>query len=244
MCVFIKGAPPPGRFNPPIASTAVCEGDRYSGGLNTSDSLAKSKHSAIPRRLLYGNISQIVTESQKGEIRKRLPEAKHDIIYPGSNQGQKDLNIDVRHGARVGGRSYWKITMGCNPTLNSKQLHQISNSERIISTEKTKVRPSQVRRIVSKSRSIYPQKVFATKMPSRGAGAWLFNAMIKPEDQQTSGSEERPIAVEGLSLEEKAMMWATGKVMPVKKEKSEEHDTEGLCLEEIATGMGVWNTYI
>ena len=60
----------------------------------------------------------------------------------------------------------------------------------------------------------------------------MFNEMVKPEEQQISGSAESHIAVEGLSLEEKARLRATGKVAPVKKEKSEEH------------GAGVWNTCI
>ena len=48
--------------------------------MNTSDGLAKSTTGVKLRRLHNGNISQIVTETQKGVIRKRLPAAKHYFV--------------------------------------------------------------------------------------------------------------------------------------------------------------------
>ena len=71
------------------------------GAANTSDGLTKSMTGAKLRRLFNENISQIVTENQEGEIRKRLPSAKHYIAYPETKQGQKDLNHNTRLKTRV-----------------------------------------------------------------------------------------------------------------------------------------------
>ena len=55
------------------------------------------------------NIPQIVTESQKGEIRKRLHAATHYIVYPQTTQGKKDLDNNMRQKTRVGRSSHWQM---------------------------------------------------------------------------------------------------------------------------------------
>ena len=93
-------------------------------GLNTSDGLPKSTPCDVLRRLLNGNISKIATESQGGEVRKRLNAAKHYIAYRETIQGPKDLDIDMRRKTRAGRSSHWQIAMCDKPSLNSKQMTQ------------------------------------------------------------------------------------------------------------------------
>ena len=59
------------------------------GDLNTSDGMTKSMTSVNLRNLLAGNTFQIVTEEMKDKIRKKLPAAKHYIVYPETVQGKK-----------------------------------------------------------------------------------------------------------------------------------------------------------
>ena len=99
------------------------------GGLNASDGVVKSTTSTILRMILNGGISQIVTESQKGGIGKRLPASKHYIAYIETLQGRKDLDIDMRRKTRAGRSSHWEIAIGGNPPLNSKLLHKLINSK-------------------------------------------------------------------------------------------------------------------
>ena len=84
------------------------------GGMNTSDGLTKSMAWVKLRRLLNGDISQIVTETHKGGIRKRLPAAKHYIAYPETTQGHKDLNQNASMKTRVGGNSHRQMEKGEN----------------------------------------------------------------------------------------------------------------------------------
>ena len=60
------------------------------GESNTSDSMDKSMSSVNLRSLLAGNTFQIVTENMKSDIRKKLPSAKHYIVYPETTQGGRE----------------------------------------------------------------------------------------------------------------------------------------------------------
>ena len=85
-----------------------------------------------------------------------------------------------------------------------------------------------------KSRNIYSLKGFRGGISSPGAYTWAFNTMARPAEP-VLGSAERPIAVDGLTLNEKAMMWGNGKVLQSVKEEPAEPGKEGLSLEERAT---------
>ena len=71
------------------------------GELNTSDSMTKSMSSVNLRSLLAENTFQIVTEQMKNQIRKKLPAAKHYIVYPDTTQGQRALNEEIRRKTRL-----------------------------------------------------------------------------------------------------------------------------------------------
>ena len=58
-----------------------------SGDLHTSDGLAKSLHIFNSGYLLYGDISRVVTEERKKEIRRKIPASKHYVVYHDSIQG-------------------------------------------------------------------------------------------------------------------------------------------------------------
>ena len=105
------------------------------GGINASDGLTKSMTGVVLKRLLNEHISQIVAESQKGEIRKRLPAAKHYIVYPETTQGNKDLDNNMRRKTRVERCSHWQVERAGKTSLNSAKLHG-DNSKR--KTSKTK----------------------------------------------------------------------------------------------------------
>ena len=66
----------------------------------------------------------------KGGIRKRVPDAKHYIVYPDTLQGRKDLDINMRREARVGRSSDWQMVLGRKPPLNSKnRIKQLIQKE-------------------------------------------------------------------------------------------------------------------
>ena len=48
-------------------------------------------------------------------------------------------------------------------------------------------------------------------MPPQGGAAWAFNTMVKPSVQPGESNKD------GISLEEKAMVWKTGNIHPNKK---------------------------
>ena len=79
---------------------------------------------------------QIATESQTGEIRKRLPAAKNYIVYPETTQGKKDLGDNMRQQTRAGRRSYRQIKRHGCPPLNSTQLHEENNPKRKYQAQK------------------------------------------------------------------------------------------------------------
>ena len=101
----------------------------YPGGINTPDGLTKSTSGDKLRRLLNENIFQIVTEIQKSEIRKRLPAAKHYIVYPETSQGEKNLGNSMRQKKRVGEIAQWEKEKARKSPLNSSKL-QGGNSKR------------------------------------------------------------------------------------------------------------------
>ena len=72
-------------------------------------------------------------------------------------------------------------------------------------------------------------------MSAQGADSWVFNKMERPGDQHVLGSAERPIAIEGLTVEEKVILRANGKVLRAAKEEPEEADMDGLRIEERTT---------
>ena len=117
--------------------------------------------------------------------------------------------------------------MGGMTSFNSKQLRRIVNSERAISTSETAAYLTQDNKTGLKSRNIYPTKGF-WGMFSEGAGAWAFNTMTRHAGHHVLGSAERPIAIDGLTVEEKAILWESGKVLQTAKEEPEEADAEGL----------------
>ena len=61
------------------------------------------------KRLLRENVFQISTELQKGEIRKRLPAAKHYIVYPETTKGERDLDNNMGKKTRAGRGSHLQI---------------------------------------------------------------------------------------------------------------------------------------
>ena len=71
------------------------------GDLNTSDGMTKSMTSINLRNLLAGNTFQIVTEEMKDKIRKKLPAAKHYIVYPETAQGERIPNQEIRKKTRL-----------------------------------------------------------------------------------------------------------------------------------------------
>ena len=71
------------------------------GELNTSDSMAKSMSSVNLRSLLAENTFQIVTEQVKIKLGKKLPAAKHYIVYPDTTQGQRTLTQEIRRKTRL-----------------------------------------------------------------------------------------------------------------------------------------------
>ena len=71
------------------------------GELNTSDGMKKSMTSVNLRNLLAGNTFQIVTEEMKDKIMKKLPAAKHYIVYPETVQGKRILNQEIRKNTRL-----------------------------------------------------------------------------------------------------------------------------------------------
>ena len=107
------------------------------GGLDTSGGLTKAMSSASAISLLNGASFRIVTEIQKGEIRRKLTASGHYIVYPETIQGRKDLNIDMRRKTRAGRCAHWQIAIGGKTSINSNKLHSKINAKRTISTEKT-----------------------------------------------------------------------------------------------------------
>ena len=77
------------------------------GGLNTSDGMAKSMTSVNLSSLLAGNTFQIATEETKGQIRRKLPAAKHYIAYLETVQGEGILNQEIRKKTRL--NVMWQI---------------------------------------------------------------------------------------------------------------------------------------
>ena len=57
------------------------------GNINTPDGLTESLSSVNPRNLLAGNITRIVTEGGKREIRRKTPSSKRYIVYHENIQG-------------------------------------------------------------------------------------------------------------------------------------------------------------
>ena len=72
------------------------------GGMTTSDGPTRSISSVNLRNLVAINVFRIVTEEREKEIRKQIPEANRYIVYPGTIQGGKDLDADVRRKTRAG----------------------------------------------------------------------------------------------------------------------------------------------
>ena len=135
----------------------------FLGGLNTSDGLTEAMSSHSSGSLLNKNSFRIVTEIQKGEIRRKLPASEHYIVYPETIQGQEDLNTDMRRKTRAGGSSHWPIAIGGKTSLNSNKLHSETNSKRTISTAKTEADFTKDPKTSLKSRDIYSLKGFAGK---------------------------------------------------------------------------------
>ena len=91
------------------------------GELNTSDGMAKSMTSVNLRNLLAGNSFQIATGEMKGRIRKKLPGAKHYIVYPETVQGEGILNQEIRKKARLS--ALWQMA-----GFSLKQKHLIKDT--------------------------------------------------------------------------------------------------------------------
>ena len=79
----------------------MVESGVYRGGINTSDGWGKSLSSVNLGNLLDGNTFRVVTEARKVEIRRKIPLAKHYIVYPEKLHGQKDLNTGMRRETRA-----------------------------------------------------------------------------------------------------------------------------------------------
>ena len=71
------------------------------GDLNTSDGMTKSTTSVNLRNLMADNTFQIVTEEMEDKIRKKLPAAKHYIVYPETVQGKRSLDQMIRKRTRL-----------------------------------------------------------------------------------------------------------------------------------------------
>ena len=66
------------------------------GPLGDSNALTKRLQRDNSLALLRKNKFIIVTEKKKVEIRRKLPVAKHYIVYPETVQGRKDLREFTR----------------------------------------------------------------------------------------------------------------------------------------------------
>ena len=63
------------------------------------------------------NTFRIVTGEREEEVRRKIPAPKHYILHPGTTQGEKDLDTDIRRKSRVG----WcgAMVLGWKSALNS-----------------------------------------------------------------------------------------------------------------------------
>ena len=82
--------------------------------------MAKSMTIVNPRNLLAGNTFQIVTEETKDKIRRKLPAAKHYIVYPETVQGERILNQEIRKKTRL--NALWQMA-----GFSLKQKHLVKD---------------------------------------------------------------------------------------------------------------------
>ena len=87
------------------------------GDINTPGGLTKSLSSVNLRRLLSGNISRLVTEERKKEIRRKISSQNTILLTLELFRGKKDPNADMRRKTRAGRR--WQMVLDWRHSFNS-----------------------------------------------------------------------------------------------------------------------------
>ena len=98
----------------------------------------------------------------KKEIRRKIPSAKHYIVYHGTIQG--DLDTDVRRKTRAGRR--WGMDLNWESPINSfpRVKNKKENSLSALENTKTEVTPANGFKMFQITKDIYPKQCFRDKM--------------------------------------------------------------------------------